>query len=70
MKYKISNINRYLSFVFAADGLLCKFPELLTTGVRLKQIDNLFYITDDDGNTLGDCFFFSEEEMQCLETIN
>lgn len=69
MKYVISDLSKFPNCVFGANDLIRICPELLTTGVNIIKKNDLYYICDNNGNELGDCIFFSEDEMQYLSAF-
>lgn len=50
--------------VFGADSFIARYPTLFTSGLALCQLqDTNYYIVVDD-KIVGDCAFFSQEEVE------
>ena len=49
--------------VFGADGFIARYPTLFTSGIPVCQLKDTHYYIVNDNKIVGDCAFFSEEEM-------
>lgn len=65
--YKVKNKDDFM-LVFGADSFLEYWPQLLTTGVELKELSGCYYIVI-NGVIAHDTAFFTEDEMQYLELV-
>lgn len=68
VRYKISNLSLFKVFVFGADCILDRWPEIKTTGILLKKCAEYYYIVDSTGKMVHDTAFFTAAELEkCLE---
>jgi|TARA_R110000851_G_scaffold209576_2_gene362011 hypothetical protein len=72
-RVRIHDKELYLNCVFGASDILLKFPNLETIGITLRPLfvnGEMFYYILDGGKVVGDCMFFSDNELKYLEVMS
>ena len=66
MEYVVTTGKGFFQHVFGADSFAEHWPEIIDSGVTIKQYPDGFWYILDEGKAVNETAFFSDEELKYL----